>query len=171
MCPLHDLINGQSYTLIVGLSVPFCCLCCRTMTSKWRTFKTRSLEEDTVVFLWDILYQVCALGTRGPGGGGGAWCIRKGGGVVGSPPGISILLGRFDPGLCRVPQEHCDPASARLWLQMEGGLQFLLCLGLSSCHPEHKGHLPEGSHARTHECTGGGGGITVLPNIPGPGRV
>jgi hypothetical protein len=28
------------------------------MNSKWRTFKTRTLEEDAVVFLWDILYQV-----------------------------------------------------------------------------------------------------------------
>lgn len=33
------------------------------MNSKWRTFKTRSLEEDAVVFLWDILYQV-SLGLR-----------------------------------------------------------------------------------------------------------
>jgi hypothetical protein len=28
------------------------------MNSKWRIFKTRTLEEDAVVFLWDILYQV-----------------------------------------------------------------------------------------------------------------
>jgi hypothetical protein len=37
------------------------CALYRAMTSNWRTFKTRSLEEDAVVFLWDILYQV-----RGP---------------------------------------------------------------------------------------------------------
>lgn len=48
----------------------------RTMTSKWRTFKTRSLEEDAVVFLWDILYQVGGVGggcgdVQGGGGGGG----------------------------------------------------------------------------------------------------
>lgn len=31
---------------------------CRVMNSKWRTFKTNTLAEDAVVFLWDILYQV-----------------------------------------------------------------------------------------------------------------
>lgn len=42
------------------------------MTSKWRTFNTRTLEEDAVVFLWDVLYQVCGCarhttrGTRQP---------------------------------------------------------------------------------------------------------
>lgn len=37
---------------------------CRVMNSKWRTFKTNTLAEDAVVFLWDILYQVRVCGCQ-----------------------------------------------------------------------------------------------------------